>query len=68
MRKVQDVLGEDGYSQIDTGAQLYGKTYYMDSHCANLLVFSDKHHEFLEAHQLVEDGNIVIQVINWTKM
>ena len=59
---VQETLELYDFVQVEQEDQLSGKTYYVDTHCSDLLAFSADQRDFLEQSDLIQNGELVVQV------
>lgn len=55
-------LSDDGYELITSDAEPEGKRYLVDTRCNDLLCFAGDQRHFLEEHELLKTGEIVMQV------
>ena len=59
------ILREDGFHQLKSSDDILEETentFAIDVHCPNVLVFNSDCKEELTGHELVQDGQLVLQV------
>jgi len=61
LQEVLDTMNKDGFRQVYPGGRLTGKTFYIDHHCADMLVFPGDFRELLEEHDLIKNFHLVLQ-------
>ena len=59
-----EMLGAEGFRAVGTLEELDNphRRFVRDRHCHDLLHFSSEHRAFLEAHRLIQDARLVVQV------
>ncbi|XP_052795008.1 putative methyltransferase NSUN7 [Mya arenaria] len=61
VNEVIEELKDSHYSLISPDEMLEGRVVYVDSHCSDMLVLPSESREFIQEHQLLSSGHIVMQ-------
>lgn len=61
VEEVKERLENEGFSRVFSIKELKRRTFYEDSSCWNVLAFSPAERDWLEQHELIEEGRIVLQ-------
>lgn len=61
LQAVLDVMEKEGFTQVHSGDRIIGKSFYVDHHCSDMLVFPGDLREFLEEYELVTKFHLVLQ-------